>query len=927
MKLNRTTVLKVLLVVPALLIATVLLPATALADTPTVDIKFDSAGGGDAGDGYPLPLNFTYYLAPDATTTLKVGALGDQYVVPNEHYEFDYWTADIPFYKLENAMLTRIDAQTPLPYTLEGYYVADSGTITAHFKQAAFTVTYKGESGNYCWIIYSDDSTCTDLHDPTEDVISGYTPFFADSTQSPPREYAVYTADGFVFDHWIADVDVTLYKGDPTAEQTIKAGDPITQAQMLSITVDKDITLTAQCDLAEYTVTFDPGKGTLPNGMEATQKVKYDNSPTFVQDAYPNDSSYEFDCWTASVPVTLTTGKTIAKGDPLTSDEVGKVRVTSAITFTANYKLKPATVTYKSSTGGLVAPGGESVDLDERKILTPGTGEITVGDISGATASPDSTNYEFDYWEADQDVYVFNYDTAMLETVDAGTKLKTTNILSSYYVDRDTTFTAYFKQTTPNTYTVTYTVDENGDEFPTGTDTESVDEGSSPVSVPTPVAKDTTKYTFNYWTADVAVTLNDGTTIAKGNSITSDQIGKVKVTSNITFKAQFQQVKGTATYTTDGNGSVSPASKTLDFDVQTLYGPAGAAITGSTLKPATGYEFDYWTADQDVYTDVTATSIRLISKGFMITSEDLQAGIFITKDTTFEAHFKRAKVTVAYKTDDHGVVGKAGESVGLSSTYPLRDGSGELAVGRATGTTPSPNENYEFAYWTADRVVYDTVNDGGVIYLVPVPLETRLTTYQLSYYYVAGETTFTAHFKRTPPYTVTYTSAGNGTVSPTSEQVEAEGDSPKGPTTITPDAGYEFSHWTADKDVEVANEDATQAISLTSNDNGADAQAATTTITAGQPITPEQFSRILMADDVEFEAHFKQTSVDPDPEPEPVNPDGGDDSGSDTIKPADGADGKVVPKTGDALPGATAAVALGAGVAVAGAALLKKRHQ
>ena len=184
---------------------------------------------------------------------------------------------------------------------------------------------------------------------------------------------------------------------------------------------------------------------------------------------------------------------------------------------------------------------------------------------------------------------------------------------------------------------------------------------------------------------------------------------------------------------------------------------------------------------------------------------------------------------------------------------------------------------------------------------------------------MAEDVTFTAHFKRTPPYTVTYTSAGNGIVSPTSEQVAAEGDSPKGPTTITPDAGYEFSHWVADKDVEVANEDATQAISLTANE--ADAQAATTTITAGQPITPEQFGRILMADDVEFEAHFKEIKVDP--EPEPVNPDSGDD----TIKPADGANGKLTPKTGDTLPGATAAVVLGAGVVVAGATLLKKRHQ
>ena len=430
---------------------------------------------------------------------------------------------------------------------------------------------------------------------------------------------------------------------------------------------------------------------------------------------------------------------------------------------------------------------------------------------------------------------------------------------------------------------------------------------------------------FTYWTADKEVELLDSakTTISEGKPITQADLLLIKVTSDLTLTAHFKQLKGDVTYTTDGNGSVTPGFETVTFTEQTVDSQGTKAMagtpTGATTKPKEGYALGYWRASKDV---INASDLSIIYAGNHITDEQMHGGLLITEDTEFKAYFECAS-TVTYKTDGHGeILSDTTEQVIRNESYfKAEDLTTTLKVGMPGKPQIAASANYAFDYWTADQDVYNLAwSDARDTYLLEkVEADTPLTTEQLASYYVADDTTFTAHFKRTAPYTVTYTSAGNGTVSPTSEQVE-EGDSPKGPTTITPDAGYEFSHWTADKDVVVANEDATQAISLTANDNAADAQAATTTITAGQPITPEQFGRILMADDVEFEAHFKQTSVDP--EPEPVNPDGGD-----TIKPADGEGGKLTPKTGDTLPATTAAVALGAGVVVAGVALLRKRGQ
>ena len=122
--------------------------------------------------------------------------------------------------------------------------------------------------------------------------------------------------------------------------------------------------------------------------------------------------------------------------------------------------------------------------------------------------------------------------------------------------------------------------------------------------------------------------------------------------------------------------------------------------------------------------------------------------------------------------------------------------------------------------------------------------------------------------------------------------------------TPTANKGYEFDYWTASDLVQIPGE--------TNKD--------TIYFGEGDPISADQLTQIKVFQGLTFTAHFKK-------DPNYVEPDDPADSSSNTIKPADSSAAKPVPKTGDTLPGAVAAVALGAGAIVAGAALLRKRFQ
>ena len=409
---------------------------------------------------------------------------------------------------------------------------------------------------------------------------------------------------------------------------------------------------------------------------------------------------------------------------------------------------------------------------------------------------------------------------------------------------------------------------------------------------------------FGYWAANADVILNDGnttTTVKSGDPLTTAQVKQIVVEDDLTITAYPWETAWFATFTfvSDGHGTVSKSS------VDT-YMPSSLGDITPTAIPDDDYSFDYWTADAPAYVYSSEQCLPPDEEG---SGEWVAAGTHITADqmkrtsirtnVTFTAHFKSTKATVTYKTDGHGTLDNSSESVNLDTTRELVDSTETLTVGRPTvgNDNPQPDAGYEFAYWTADKDVY-VLFDGKLM-----REEAEHTTFQpediVKTLYVAEDTTYTAHFKRTAPCSVTYKSAGNGSVNPTSESV-AVGSTPKGPT-ITPNTGFEFDYWTASAEVYFI-----------------DGQGNVTQFDVDDPISADEFVQLSIEDDITFTAHFKQTSVDP--EPEPVNPDGGD-----TIKPADGEGGKLTPKTGDTLPGATAAVALGAGVVVAGAALLRKR--
>ena len=270
--------------------------------------------------------------------------------------------------------------------------------------------------------------------------------------------------------------------------------------------------------------------------------------------------------------------------------------------------------------------------------------------------------------------------------------------------------------------------------------------------------------------------------------------------------------------------------------------------------------------------------------------------------------------TITYKSEGDGYVTPTSDSLDYNYwenklTDIGEEGDTEPRTGEYVYITAinilgiaDANDGSEFAYWTADVDVYipRPTTTGDNFWVRVVKAGTKIPTAKLgdtyATIYAARDTTFTAHFTKTA-FTLTYQTDGNGTVEPASEQVQ-DGNSPAGPTKLTPKDGYEFSHWTANVDVTLADG----------------------VIYEGNAIAADELTQILVDDDITFTAHFKETGSDP------VTPDSDPDDSSDKVKPADGTSDKVLPKTGSTLPGVGVAIALCAGsVITAGVLFARKR--
>ena len=249
-----------------------------------------------------------------------------------------------------------------------------------------------------------------------------------------------------------------------------------------------------------------------------------------------------------------------------------------------------AQIYYKADGDGQVDPQNDNlgsniwyyawIGVEQEDTDQPASGEmVCVSNLNYTSVATPNANRSFLYWMADVDVYIpwTKGDTApqYVRRIEAGTKITTRDLFEQYgtiWVDRDTTFTAYF--TTADPCTITYKSDGNGTVDPTS---EKVEVGNSPVGIPALEPND--GFEFGYWTANVAVTLDNDDVIEEGKPITTDQLASVVVDQDITFTAHFVE-KDTDTDPVDPDDTTKPTDKVKPAD-----GTSDKALpkTGSNL--------------------------------------------------------------------------------------------------------------------------------------------------------------------------------------------------------------------------------------------------------------------------------------------------------------------------------------------------------
>lgn len=172
----------------------------------------------------------------------------------------------------------------------------------------------------------------------------------------------------------------------------------------------------------------------------------------------------------------------------------------------------------------------------------------------------------------------------------------------------------------------------------------------------------------------------------------------------------------------------------------------GASTTAVTAVPATGYRFVGWTG----------------TGGFAATANPLVMSN-VTAPLTVTAGFARDSFAVEFRSAGNGT---------LEGELLQRVDSG----GSTTAVRAVPAEGYVFAGWTGPNGFASTAN----------PLTVTSVT---------GGMTLTAAFERRT-FPVTFTSAGNGTLSGETSQTVVPGGATTGVTAV-PATGYRFAQWTA----------------------------------------------------------------------------------------------------------------------------------
>ena len=168
-------------------------------------------------------------------------------------------------------------------------------------------------------------------------------------------------------------------------------------------------------------------------------------------------------------------------------------------------------------------------------------------------------------------------------------------------------------------YVVTYDSDDYG--RITGIANEDVIAGEKPSGT---TQQPNEGYADKRWTADVDVTLTNGTVIRHGETLTAAQIKQVVVNQNITFMV-YHERQYKVTYVSDENGEIT--------GIENENVAAGNNPAGTEQKPNEGYVDKKWTAD----VDVTLEDGTVIKAGETLTAAQIKQ-VVVDQDITFKVY-------------------------------------------------------------------------------------------------------------------------------------------------------------------------------------------------------------------------------------------------------------------------------------------------
>ncbi len=248
--------------------------------------------------------------------------------------------------------------------------------------------------------------------------------------------------------------------------------------------------------------------------------------------------------------------------------------------------------------------------------------------------------------------------------------------------------------------------------------------------------------------------------------------GSTTVSGNATYVAQWEP-DPELTYTVSYSAVNGTVSTEANNDIQIL---TTEGVTGSTATANEGYKFDGWYKGEDKISD----TLTLSAADAVANLNKTNAGNYA--DTEYVAKFV---------VDDEQIYTVTYSAVN-GSVDPTSQTEQILATTAITGSTATANEGYKFDGWYKGE---DKIS-GEETLTAEIAVANLNKTNAGNY----ADTEYVAKFvvDDSQTYTVTYTSAGNGSVDPTRQTEQILATTAITGSTATPAPGYKFDGWYKD---------------------------------------------------------------------------------------------------------------------------------